>query len=125
MLLAVIDMHVVGATAAAMRSEAHGRTPSSMWQERTVTPPAARAALLVRGTAANPFLSLALRTGRMPCLAQLQKLDISGARPIAQNLLMLHCLQRSCQHILPAHSARGAHMPARMRAERARARALA
>ena len=46
-----------------------------------MTPPAARAVLLVRGTAANPFLSLALSSGRMPCLAQLQELDISGANP--------------------------------------------
>ena len=41
------------------------------------------AVLLVRETAAHPFLALALRSGLMPCLAHLEKLDISGASPSA------------------------------------------
>ena len=54
------------------------------------------AVLLVRGTAAHPFLALALRSGRMPCLAHLQKLDISGASPADQHCLTCKGAVRPC-----------------------------
>lgn len=59
------------------------------------------AVLLVRETAAHPFLALALRSGCMPCLAHLQKLDISGASPADQ-----HCL--ACQGVILPHGVWGA-----------------